>query len=128
MVRFDRYGWEIFVIKENYLSAIREAVCYWFRDGLGDSSEMDLAKVADAKGRFILETSLPSPLFYELVRFMLPYCGHISEMYRTAAVCVCGELITFAIGDEELIYALMTALLSRTGMDEEPLTGEIVSW
>ncbi|KAH9600889.1 hypothetical protein LSM04_001584 [Trypanosoma melophagium] len=126
MVRFDRYGWVNFLIRGNYLSAIGEAVCYWSRDELGDSNEMDRAKIADVKGRFASEPSVPSPLVYELARFMLFYCGHVSETYRKTAVCVCGELITFALRDEELIRALLMALLSRTGTDEEPLTREIV--
>ncbi|KEG14034.1 putative HEAT repeat-containing protein 7A [Trypanosoma grayi] len=111
IVRFDRYEWNNFVVEESYLTAIGEAVCYWCRDGLGDSIDIDRGKIADAERRFAMEPSSPSPLAYELARFMLPYCGHVSVAHRKAAVCVCGELISFVLRDEELIRALIMALL-----------------
>ncbi|RNF18834.1 putative HEAT repeat-containing protein 7A [Trypanosoma cruzi] len=126
VVRFDRYGWKNFFEKQKYLLAIAEAVRYWCREGLGDSNEMDRGKAADADGRFPMEPAEPTQLTHELAKFMLPYCSHVSPTHRKAAACVCSELIAYALGDEELVRSLVTALLSMTGCDEEAETRETI--
>ena len=72
-------------------------------------------------GGLVLPPAEPTALAIELAQFILPYANKPQRSHRRTAVLLAAMLLRYSIGEKRLLQSLVTALLSRSGADEDPL-------
>ena len=63
----------------------------------------------------------PTNTIVEIAEFIIPYVNKPIASHRRTAINLVSTLLYHSLGDQRLIQSLITALLSRSGSDEDPL-------
>lgn len=120
--RLERFGWIHFDDSSKFTLAIQEMTKYLSREGLGDCIEQDRMlsnKIDD--GGLMLNPSEPNSFVVEMAEFVLPYIHKPIQSFRRAAINITCMLLRYSVGDTSLLQSILTALLSRSGTDENSL-------
>ncbi|CUE89705.1 Hypothetical protein, putative [Bodo saltans] len=118
--RMEKFGWNQWDDAKTFPRATRELVKYLCREELGDSTEeTDRGLTIDAVRGLPLPPSEPTALGVALAQFILPYANKPIKSHRRAAIHCCTTLLQHSVGERKLLQSLATALLSRSGSDED---------
>jgi hypothetical protein len=120
--RMERYGfWPHLRDGVKFSSAVAELSKYLCREELGDTNDDDRGATVDPVRGLLLPAAEPTALGIELAQFILPYANKPQRSHRRTAVLLCSTLLRYSLGEKRLLQSLVTALLSRSGADEDPL-------
>lgn len=118
--RMERFGWHQWDDSKTFPRATRELIKYLCREELGDTTEeTDRGLAIDAVFGLPLPPSEPTALGVAMAQFILPYANKPIKSHRRAAVHCCTVLLQHSVGERKLLQSVATALLSRSGSDED---------
>ena len=120
--RMERYGfWPLLRDGAKFHIAVSEITKYFCREEHGDTNDSDRNAVVDPIDGLVLAPAEPTALAIELAQFILPYANKPQRSHRRTAVLLCAMLLRYSLGEKRLLQSLVTALLSRSGADEDAL-------
>jgi hypothetical protein len=121
--RMQRIGWVALASPAKYHLAVSEMIkylCYEELLGEENTDADDHLLELSAETGLALAPTEPTQIIVDIAEFVLPYANKPVRSQRRAAIVVAGVLIRHSVGEAALLDSLVTALLGRTGPDEEP--------
>lgn len=123
--RMTRYTWAPLLDANLYLRGVAELIKYIVQEELlGEENSADKdgeIALPNAWEGLQLPATQPTNFVVEIAQFVLPYANKTQVGHRRAAINVAGALLRHSLTESDLLNALVTTLLGRTGNDEAPL-------
>jgi hypothetical protein len=119
--RMERYGWQNLADPTFFLVACCEILKYLNAEEQGDDGSKDRELQVTPFAGLPLPPSEPGQFVAEVAQFILPYANKPTPSHRRTAINIAGFLLQSCLHHADLLQAIVTALLSRSGSDELPL-------